>query len=131
MVPGMNLLALALTVIGSTPVNYFAFVSRDLNAGGVYVTTYAAFVTYKTGSVQAVDRAQYQYLGLDFEKTYISWFVPNLDAVDLARDVSGDVIEVNGGRWQLKGGTDWFKMDGWKSLIAVYTGPATGALTNA
>jgi hypothetical protein len=56
--------------------------------------------------------------------------VPNLNAVDLMRDVSGDVIEVLGRRYQLVGSNDWFGIDGWKSFMGVDIGAATGALNN-
>lgn len=132
-VPGSNLLSLALTVIGSTPVDYYQYQSVSTNAQGRDLTTYHPKQTIVSGSVQAVDRSRYERFGLDWEKRYISWFVPNLDAVDLSRnpDINGDVIEVNGRRFQLMGGTDWFDMDGWMSLLGVDIGPATGATTNA
>lgn len=129
-VPGGNTLAIAMSVLGRTAVNYFKFSSRTTNAGGVMLTNYLSAVTIATGSVQAISKQKYEALGLDWEKSYIAWYVPNLDAVDLARDVSGDVIEVLGRRWQLIGSNNWLLIDGWKSLIAVDIGPATGALNN-
>ena len=128
--PGSNTLAMALSVLGRTAVSYFKYAGRTTNAGGVMLTTYSAAVVIAQGSVQAVNKQKYEALGLDFEKTYISWHVPNLAAIDLARDVSGDVIETLGRRWQLIGSNDWLLIDGWKSLMAVDIGPATGALTN-
>lgn len=128
--PGGNALAIAMSVLGRTPVSYFKFAGRTTNAGGVMLTTYSAAVTVSMGSVQAVSKKKYEALGLDWEKSYIAWYVPNLDAVDLARDVSGDVIEVLGRRWQLMGSNNWLLIDGWKSLMAVDIGTATGALTN-
>lgn len=129
--PGGNNLAMALTVLGHTPVSYFKYASRSANSGGVWVTTYSAPVVVSNGSAQAVNKQKYEALGLDWEKTYINWYVPNLAAVDLSRDVSGDVIEVLGRRWQLMGSNDWFLIDGWKSLMGVDIGAATGLLTNA
>lgn len=133
MIPGQNLLATALSVIGSTPVSYFRNTGATQGPTGLDTVTYATPVTIAKGSVQAVDRSRYERFGLDWEKRYVSWFVPNLAAVDLARnpDNSGDVIEVNGRRYQLMGGTDWYGMDGWMSLLGVDIGPATGATTNA
>jgi E217 collar protein gp28 len=131
MIPGSNTLSVALQVLGRTPVQYFQYVSRGTNAGGMLLTNYAASVEVNTGIVQAVDKKKYEELGLDWEKTYINWFVPALAAVDLARDVSGDVIETLGRRWQLVGSNDWLLIDGWKSVTAVDIGPATGTLTNA
>ncbi len=130
MIPGNNILSVALSAIGSTAVNYFQYSSRTTNAGGVMLTNYLAPQTITTGSVQAVSKTKYEALGLDFEKTYISWHV-SMNAIDLKRDISGDVIEVLGRRWQLGGSNDWFGIDGWKSLTAVDIGAATGSLTNA
>ncbi len=126
--PGSNTLAMALTVLGSTPVNWFEFNGRTLNSGGVYVTTYKTPILEISGSVQAINRTKYEALGLDFEKKYIAWYVPNVAAVDLDRDVSGDVIETLGRRFQLVGSNDWLNIDGWRSLLAIDIGVATGAL---
>lgn len=132
-VPGSNLLAMALTVIGSTPVTYYRYLGETTGPTGLDTVTFADGVVVSVGSVQAVDRSRYQEFGLDWMKSYIVWYVPELDASAIARnpDNSGDVIEVNGRRYPLIGGTDWFRIDGWLSMIGVDTGPATGATTNA
>ena len=130
MIPGNNILSVALSVLGHTPVSYFQYSGRTTNAGGVMLTNYLSPQTIANGSVQAINKQKYEALGLDFEKNYISWHV-SMDAIDLARDVSGDVIEALGRRWQLVGSNDWFGIDGWKSLMAVDIGAATGSLTNA
>lgn len=131
-VPGSNLLAIALSVMGKQKVSYFKRASETETPSGLNLVTYNAPVDNSTGSVQAVDRSKYEELGLSFEKTYITWFVPALPSVvDIARDNSGDVIETGGGRYQLIGGTDWFAIDGWIAVIGARIGPATGALTNA
>lgn len=131
MIPGLNLLALALTVIASNSVNYFAFAGRVTQSNGVDLTTYAAPITIAQGCLQPVDRSLYKEYGLDWEKSYFVWYVPNLNASDITRDTSADVIEADGNRLQLAGGTDWFARDGWKSFLGVLIGPATGNLTNA
>jgi hypothetical protein len=126
-----DLLSLALQVIPSQEVIYFKYSGRQVNAGGIFVTTYLPGVPKAIGSLQSVNRNMYVQLGLNFEKTYVSWFVPDLDADDIARGISGDVIEYSGQRYQLDGSTDWLAQDGWKNLIGVRIGPATGATTNA
>ena len=132
MIPGSDLLTLAMSVLGSSSVDYYAFSSRTPNIAGIDVTNYLPAVTYDQGSVQAIARQNYQRLGLDYNKRYIIWYIPDVDAVDLARDVSGDVIETLGRRWELVGAQDWLQIDGWRSLMAVDIGPATGGeLTNA
>jgi hypothetical protein len=133
MVPGSNILALALTVIGSTPVQYFQFLSDEPGPTGLSTATYAAPVTVLKGSVQPVDRARYTQYGLNYEKSYVAWFVPNVAASSITRnpDNDGDVIEANGRRYQLMSGTNWFSIDKWLSLLGVDIGPATGNVTNA
>jgi hypothetical protein len=143
MVPGSNLLTLALTVIGSTPVRYFGYQSVENGETGLDTVTYADPVTYVRGSVQPVDRNRYEALGLDWEKSYIVWYVPNLAGTTLSRnpDNSGDVVEapVNrdgslipgvSRRYQLLQGNNWFNADKWMSLVGVDIGPATGSTTN-
>lgn len=131
MIPGINLLGVALQLIASESVSYFADIGRAKNASGVYLTTYADPVTIEECSVQAVDRAKYSAMGLDFQKTYVTWFVPNQAIVTVERGKSGDVIEWDGGRYQLNGGIDWTGQDNWGTGVCVLIGPATGATTNA
>ena len=128
--PGSNQLLTALRAIGSTPVQYYRFSSRTENSAGIDVTTYIIPQLCILGSFQPVKRQLYERMGLDLSKRYADWYVPNVEAVDLDRDVSGDVIEVNGRRWELVGENDWFSMDGWKSMLCVDIGPATGNLNN-
>jgi len=132
-VPGSNLLRLALSVLGKSSVNYFQYAGVAQGPTGLDTATYDPAITIITGTVQPVNTARYQEFGLDFSKRYIVWFVPNLNAVDLSRnpDISGDVIEFKGRRFQLMNNTDWFQIDGWMSPMAVDIGPATGALINA
>lgn len=131
MIPGDNILAQALTVIGSTPVKYFKYSSKTTNSSGLDVVTYLPGVMINTGSVQPIDKNKYEFAGLDFEKSYINWYVPSLDAIDIARDNPGDVIEVLGRRFQLQSGIDWLLIDGWRRFVAVDIGVASGATTNA
>lgn len=133
LVPGSNLLNLALSVIGSSTVEWFKFVSQAPGPTGKNVVTYAAGVTVTKGSVQPVDRARYTAYGLDFQKSYVTWFVPNVDASSITRnpDNSGDVIEFNGRRYQCVGDTPWKAIDSWTRVLCVDIGPATGATTNA
>lgn len=131
-IPGENLLDIALSVIDSQEVLYYQFLSRATNAKGVWVTTYTSPAQdLFEGSVQPVNKSVYAERGLDFEKNYVSWFLPFVVATDLVRDSSGDVFEWAGRRFQLKGKTDWYQQDGWAELLGVDIGPATGAFTNA
>lgn len=130
-IPGENLLDVAMTVLDSQEVNYFQFLSREANEMGVFVTTYSDPITVFEGMVQPVNRSVYRDRGLDWNKSFVSWFVPFINATDLIRDQSGDVFECQGRRYQLDGKTDWFFQDGWVEMLACDIGPATGATTNA
>lgn len=130
MIPGINLLSMALGMIASETVEYFAEAGREKQPNGVYLTTYAAGQTIEECSVQAVNKRNYQAIGLDFAKNYVTWYIPALAATVLARGKSGDVFEWNGRRFQMVGGIDWTGQDGWASVIGCDIGPATGALTN-
>lgn len=144
MIPGSNLLKTALTVIGSQTVNWLKYQSKATGPTGLSTATYAASQTIKLGSLQPVPRSRYEAFGLDWQKSYVTWFVPNVNALSIMRnpDQSGDVIEwpVNkdgsliagtSRRYQLVGDTPWTNVDGWTYVLGVDIGPATGATTNA
>lgn len=130
-VPGSNLLGLALTLIGSQSVLFYQETSRKQNKTGQWLCFYAPFIEFDECSVQPVDRRAYKAMGLDLQSNYVSWFVPDIDAVNLARKVNGSVFEWNNRRFQMVGQTDWFNQDNWSVFIGVDIGIATGKLTNA
>lgn len=72
-------------------------------------------------SVQAVNRAAYQSLGLNFSKRYIK-IITDVDVVDLKRDTSGDEFVVGGMRYKITSESSWFVQDGWISCIAIEVG---------
>lgn len=144
MIPGSNILKTALSVIGSQTVNWLQFVSQSEGPTGLSTAMYATSQTIKLGSLQPVPRSRYEAYGLDWQKSYVTWFVPNVNALSITRnpDQSGDVIEwpVNNDgslitgksrRYQLVGDTPWTYVDGWTYVLGVDIGPATGAMTNA
>lgn len=125
MIPGSNLLAQALTIIGSQPVKFYKAVSRVENAAGYLVGQYAPAIPVWSGSVQPVPRGRYESLGLEMARNYVTWFVP-MGAVALDRNSSGDQIEwpINadgtpGDRYQLQDATEWVVQDGWTSIVCV------------
>lgn len=117
MVPGSNILGMALSVIQKQTFKYFAFRSRELNSIGLDETQYRAGVT-ATGSVQPVPRVLYQAMGLDFQGNYYKFFLPK-NIIDIARDVSGDQMEFGGKRFQCLSKTDWYGIDGWDEVLCV------------
>lgn len=143
-IPGSNLLKLALSVQGSQTVNWFQFASQKSGPTGLNEVTYNAPQTVTLGSVQPVPRNRYDAYGLDREAKYVTWFVPNVNAQSVSRgpDKSGDVIEYpinkNGTliagvsrRYQLVGDTPWLSSDSWTYALGQDIGPATGNTTNA
>jgi hypothetical protein len=121
MIPGNNLLKRALRLLGNQTVVYRKNTGRTTSATGRDVPRYARPVTMRTGSVQPVPSARYAELGLDFEKVYVTWYVP-ADVSGVARDLSGDRIEWNGAVCQCQDETPWFGQDGWKQVTCVKVG---------
>lgn len=89
-VPGANVLAIALGVLGPQTFTYFAFISRAPQPNGMLVSTYAAGTAFR-GSVQPVQRSLFERLGLDFQRNYVNVFLSR-EVVDIDRDVSSDYI---------------------------------------
>ena len=117
MIPGSNILNMALSVIAKTSFNYYAFSSRFKQPNGVYLPTYAPPVALQ-GSVQPVPRELYQEYGLDFNKYYQNVFVSQ-NVVDVARDVSGDMVQIQGQMYQCESITPWYGIDGWVQILVV------------
>lgn len=120
MIPGSNILKIALTVIAKQTIRYYQFAGRSLNSVGQDVTTYNLPINI-VGSWQPVPRALYQQYGLDLQKDYFVFYSLN-NVLDVGRNVSGDQISFNGQRYQCESNTDWFQLDGWKGIICVHIG---------
>jgi hypothetical protein len=117
MIPGSNLLNVALTLIARQTITYYAATGRTLNAVGQYVTTYASSTTI-VGSFQPVPRKLYQIYGLDFQKSYFIFYTSN-DLIDVQRNVSTDQIGFNSQLYQCISNNDWFAIDGWSGILCV------------
>ena len=117
MIPGANILSMALTAIGKSSFSYLAFVSRTPNSIGQDIASYAPAATLQ-GSVQPVPRSLYQQYGLDFQRNYINVYVSKA-VIDVTRDVSGDMIAFNGNSYQCLSVTPWVAIDGWNSVLCV------------
>ena len=116
-VPGSNLLTTALELICAEPFDYIEYTGTSVNEIGFDVRTYAAPVTVR-GSVQAVDRTEYDQLGLDWTKRYIRiWTETDID--DLYRDRAGDQVRWHNLLWEVQSEDDWHPIDGWNSFTAV------------
>lgn len=124
MIPGQNLLNMALTLIAKQAVTYYQYVSRTPNLVGQYVTTYATGVDMY-GSFQAVPKRLYEQYGLDLQKSYSTFYTSN-PILDITRDVSGDQMVYAGRRYQVESNNDWYAQDGWKGVLVVDLGAEDG-----
>jgi len=121
-IPGGNLFTMASRLIAQQVVQYSRWASRTPNDVGQDVDTYAEAVPM-SGSVQAVPRALYQALGLDFTKSYVTFTTPN-DIQDLGRDRTGDKFTYFGRTYFVESETDWHDIDGWTQALCVDVGAA-------
>lgn len=122
MIPGSNILEMALSVISAQTVTYYPFLSRTLNANALQVATYDTPIMIE-GSMQPVPRQLYAEYGLDFEKSYYVFYT-STNVLPVTRDVSGDQIVFNNQRFQCESTTDWFVLDGWVGVLCIKIGSA-------
>lgn len=122
MIPGANLLGLALSVIGTQTATWHRAASRAQNDAGQWVTIYATPVNVR-GSWQSVERTKYQALGLDLAKAYFNFYSP-APIQGLGRGTSPDLLDFNGRRHEVVNGLDWVPQNGWRGVMVVDVGPA-------
>lgn len=120
MVPGQNLLNMALRMIASQGLVYYHYLGRTQNSVGQDISQYSDGVKI-VGSFQPVQRSLYEALGLDFQKDYWNFYA-SANLLDIGRSVSGDQIAFNGQRYQCESDADWYQIDGWKGSIFVHIG---------
>lgn len=120
-VPGSNILRTAFRAIATQSFDYYAFAERTAQPNGQLLATYAAPVTLQ-GSIQPVPRALYQTYGLQFDKNYVTAYMPE-SATDVSRDTAGDQIVYAGGRYQAVQKVNWYGPDGWIALLFVQVLP--------
>jgi hypothetical protein len=121
MIPGANLLAMALSIMEPAAVLFYPFISRNVNAIGLEVSTYGEPVTLE-GSVQAMPRSEYEQLGLDLAREYITFYA-QANMQNSGRDRENDYLAWDGFRWDIVNVTAWHGIDGWSSVLAVKVGP--------
>lgn len=117
MIPGANVLNMALSVIARQTITYYQYLGRTLNNVGQEVSSYAAGQVV-TGSFQPVPKNLYTTYGLDLQKSYFTFYVSS-NLLDVHRDVAGDQIVFNNFRYQCESNNDWFAIDGWKGVLCV------------
>lgn len=121
MIPGINLLNLALGVIGSQTVDYYMDAGRGPDAAGRVTTIFAEPLPVR-GSFQPMSATAKAFLGLDINESWAAFYAP-ITVIEPNRDVSGDRLAYFGRLYQVKGKTDWKAQDGWTCLTCVEIGP--------
>lgn len=121
-VPGSNLLAQALAMIGPQSITYYQDAGRTTSAAGFDVTAYEEPITVSRASVQAVPLRNYASLGLDFKRKYVNVFAC-ADIIGLDRDRSGDQVGYAGKRYDIEASTPWYGQDGWVEMLCIEVGP--------
>lgn len=116
-----NLLNVAASVIPQQTVQWTRWVSREQDARGRWVDTYAEPVDV-TGSFQAVEARTAKEMGFDTDKKYASLHTSH-DMRDAQRGTAPDRITYGGETYDLVGDNDWFAQDGWKQLYMVRVTP--------
>jgi len=120
-VPGSNLLKQALTVIASTQVAYYKYISRIETNIGTYVSNFADPILIR-GSLQPVPKNLYTQFGLDLTKSYYTFYALK-EIMDVGRNVSGDIIAYLNNQYQCMSANDWFPIDGWVGVLVVLISP--------
>jgi len=121
-VPGSNLLAIALTVIAPETIALYPATGRTQNSIGEWVTTYAAGLPVE-GSWQPIDQSKYESLGLDLSKRYFMFYASE-DITGIVRNESPDIAERKGRKYSTVGDTPWYDVDGWQASMFVDIGAA-------
>jgi len=127
MIPGANLLSIALSVIGTQTVQHLMTTGRTQNAVGAWVTTYADPVPLQV-SWQPVESKKYEQLGLDMAKDYHSIWMRS-QAVAISRGESPDRFIYGGRLHEAVDPKDWFSQDGWVEVLVIDIGPYVPPVT--
>lgn len=120
-VPGSNLLKMALAVQGIQWVLWAQDLGRVTNAVGKDVTNYS-FPVAVGGSFQPMSRSQIQRDGFDLSKSYATFYASE-PLRPVGRGISGDRFAYGGSLYQAVEGQDWFAQDGWAAPVMVRIGP--------
>lgn len=116
-VPGVNVLGLALAVISPQGFHLFPFVGNVRQPTGVDLPTYGS-AKPSQGSIQPVPRRNYETLGLDMAKEYVTLFTP-VPVRAIERDGAGDVFVYGGKYYHAQDRTNWLQQDGWNEVLGV------------
>lgn len=113
-----NLLNQALTLIPKQKFTFCKYQGQTVNELGIKQEEYAAGIEFE-GSVQAIEQAMYEKLGLQWSKKYIQIYssldIRNTDNTQ----ISPDKVIWNGKEYIVTKVTNWYLQDGWTNIIAV------------
>jgi hypothetical protein len=115
--PGSDLLNDALDVVNPQALQYYRFLSRELNDVGQYISSFEDPVAVY-GSMQPVPKTKYEAYGLDLTKSYFTLYL-SANTVGIVRGSSGDQFGYNNQRFQIESNTDWHPADGWQGILMV------------
>lgn len=117
----MNLLAIALSAQPKQTVGYYEWTGRTKNTVGKLDDTFAARRDV-VGSFQPVSRDRMQANGLDFSRSYATFYATGSFS-PVVRDEGADRFAFNGRLYTAEGKVDWFGQDGWDAVLLVDIGP--------
>jgi hypothetical protein len=113
-----NQLTMALQLIPRFDFQVTVWTGRVSDDRGIDADTYAVPVTV-SGHVQAVNRAKYEKLGLDFQKQYVRVYSDSQVMADIYRDRNPDAITWQGSNYKPTSVDDWMQQDGWQRVTCV------------
>lgn len=113
-----NLLNQALTLIPKQTFTYIKYQGQTVNELGIKQDVYDTGIEFQ-GSVQAIEQAMYEKLGLQWSKKYIQIYssldIRNTDN----QQVSPDKVIWHDKEYIVTKVTNWYLQDGWTNIIAV------------
>ncbi|CAJ48930.1 phage collar protein [Bordetella avium] len=121
MIPGINLLGLAASVIQMQSVGLLRFKARFQNDRGQHINEYYPVETIQ-GSWQPASESTIRNLGLDASQRYFNLYTAR-DISGVQRGAAPDLLVLGGKRYDVIGVTDWHALDGWKGILCVEAGP--------
>lgn len=120
LVPGANLLGVALGAIRGQLVGYRAWTGRAPDAKGILKDVFAERVEIP-GSIQPMDGVRVQMLGLDIQKNYATLYA--MQPVEpVSKDRGADQFDYAGKVYTASNKTDWHAQDGWNGVVLVEIG---------
>ncbi len=122
MIPGINLLSIALGAIASQSGQWLQFIGNTENSQGQDIPQYAP-AQVVTGSFQSTDARTIADMGLDVTAKYRTFYSSTPIAIT-DRSTSPDLLIFYGRKYQVAGELDWINQDGWKGVVLVDIGAA-------